>query len=118
MLKTTLIEFSAKDLIFVDKNSIVDKIDDAASKIGGAKSKIMIMPKFLFQSKLLIESNFGLGFPTFEAKLAFAILKQAFIEAPILYHFDPKCYICIKTDVLSYTIGKVFSELILNNLGR
>ena len=52
------------------------------------------------------------SFLTSEAKLVFLRLRQTFIEAPILYHFDPECYIRIETDASSYTIGGILSQLI------
>ena len=51
------------------------------------------------------------GFLTPEARLAFTQLKQAFVEAPILYHFDPKSHIRIETDASSFAIGGVLSHL-------
>ena len=39
------------------------------------------------------------------AKLAFAELRQAFVKAPILHHFDPERHIRIETDVSGYAIG-------------
>ena len=39
-------------------------------------------------------------------------LQKAFIKAPILRHFDPKCYIRIETDASGYAIGEVFSQMI------
>ena len=51
------------------------------------------------------------------AKKIFTKLKQAFIEAPILNHFDLEHYIQIETDKFDYTIGKIFSQLTLDNLG-
>ena len=48
---------------------------------------------------------------TYGAKEAFNRLKQAFIEAPILQHFDLKSHIRIKTDASGYAIGRVFSQL-------
>ena len=44
-----------------------------------------------------------------EAKLAFSRLKQAFTKAPILHHFDSKCYIWIETDASHYAIGGILS---------
>ena len=46
-----------------------------------------------------------------EAKLVFLRLGQAFIEAPILYHFDPERYIQIKTDASDYAIGGILSQV-------
>ena len=43
---------------------------------------------------------------------AFNRLQLAFIEAPILQHFDPKCYIWIETDALGYAINGMLSHLI------
>ena len=36
-----------------------------------------------------------MSFLTPKAKLAFTQLKQAFVEAPIFHHFDPKYHIWI-----------------------
>ena len=35
----------------------------------------------------------GTGFFILKARLTFTLLRQAFVEAPILCHFDPKCHI-------------------------
>ena len=51
------------------------------------------------------------NFLTSEAKLAFSRLRQAFTEAPILHHFDPKRYIRIETDASGYAIGGIVSQL-------
>ena len=48
---------------------------------------------------------------TSEAKLAFLQLRQAFTEAPILYHFDLKRHIRLKTDASGYAIGGILSQL-------
>ena len=53
----------------------------------------------------------------FETKKAFKKLRQMFIETLILNHFDLERHIWIKTDVSGYTIGKILSQLTLNNLG-
>ena len=50
--------------------------------------------------------------------MTFSKLKQAFIKAPILYHFDPEHHIRVETDVSGYAIGRVFSQLTLDDLGR
>ena len=67
------------------------------------------------KSKKTIRS---LDFFTPGAKLAFTKLRQAFIKALILYHFDPEYHIRIETDVSGYTIGGVLSQLTSNNLGQ
>ena len=68
--------------------------------------------------KLIYMSNVGAieepNFLTLDAKKAFNHLQLTFIKAPILRHFDPKCYIQIETDVSSYFIGGVLSQLNLD----
>ena len=59
-----------------------------------------------------------LSFLTFRARMAFAKLRQAFIKAPILHHFDLERYIRVETDMSGYAIGGVFSQLTLDNLGQ
>ena len=68
----------------------------------------------LSKSKKTVWSDFL----TLRAKLAFAELRQAFIKAPILHHFDPECYIGIETDASGYAIGGVLSQLTSDDLGR
>ena len=52
------------------------------------------------------------------AKLAFTELRQAFLKAPILHHFDPERHIRIEMDVSGYAIGGVLSQLTSDDLGR
>ena len=58
------------------------------------------------------------GFLTLGARKAFTKLRQAFIIAPILQHFELKCYIWVKTDASGYAISGVLSQLISDDLGR
>ncbi len=51
-------------------------------------------------------------FLTSEVKKAFIYLRKAFTKALILYYFDIKRYIHIKTNVLGYTIGRILSQMI------
>lgn len=48
----------------------------------------------------------------------FVELRQACIKAPILYHFDVEYHIRIEMDILGYVIGKVLSQLTIDNLDR
>ena len=48
----------------------------------------------------------------------FTELRQAFLKAPILHHFDPEHHIWIETDVSGYAIGGVLNQLTLDDLGR
>ena len=68
----------------------------------------------LSKSKKIVGSDFL----TLRAKLAFTKLRQAFLEASILYHFDPEHHIRIETDVSGYAIYGVFSQLISDDLDR
>lgn len=74
----------------VDKANIVDK----ASIIDKTNMKSL-------------ESRIGFLIP--RTRLTFTKLKQAFIIAPFLYHFDLEYHIWIETDVLGYTIYGVLS---------
>lgn len=53
-------------------------------------------------------------FLTSSIKKVFNFLKQAFIKALIFQYFDPKYYIRIKINALSYAIEKVPSQLNIN----
>ena len=59
------------------------------------------------------QKTVGSDFLTPGAKLAFTELRQAFLKALILYHFDPERHIWIETDASSYAIGGVLSQLTL-----
>lgn len=48
-------------------------------------------------------------FFTCGARKAFIKLRQAFVEALILNHFDLECHIQIETDASGYSIGKILS---------
>ena len=76
------------------------------------KSKSWTKSGYLGNSNNLEKSKFL----TFKAKKAFNRLKQAFIEAPILQHFNPKYHIRIEIDVSGYTIEGVLSQLTPNQL--
>ena len=56
-------------------------------------------------------------FLTSGARKAFTKLRQVFVKALILNHFDLEYYIQIETDTSGYIIGRIFSQLILDDLG-
>ena len=68
----------------------------------------------LSKSKKMVQSDFF----TPGAKLAFVKLRQAFVKALILHHFDLERHIRIEIDVSGYAIGRVLSQLTSDNLGR
>ena len=74
------------------------------------KSKILIKSKNHDFPKSKTEKA-GTGFFTPKARLAFTQLRQAFVEAPILHHFDLKSYIRIEIDISGYVIGGILSQL-------
>ena len=67
------------------------------------------------KSKKTVRSS---DFLTPGAKQAFTELKQAFLKAPILHHFNPERYIRIETNVSGYAIDGVLSQLTSDDLGR
>lgn len=81
------------------------KIDFSANKSTSANSINAIS-----SDKLIVETNGKdrrTEYITLGAKLSFIKLKQAFITAPILHHFDPKCHVRIETDMSDYAIDGI-----------
>ena len=72
------------------------------------KSKILVKSKNHDFPKSRIEKA-GMGFLTPKARLVFTQLRQAFVKAPILHHFNPKSHIWIETNASSYAIGGILS---------
>ena len=70
--------------------------------------------KNLSKSKKAVRSDFL----TPGARLAFTKLRQVFVKALILHHFNPERYIRIEMDTSGYAIGGVLSQLTLDDLGR
>ena len=62
-------------------------------------------------------SNNVSNYLTPAAKRAFDQLRQAFTEAPIFQHFDPKQYIRVETDASGYATSGMLSQL-TNNSGQ
>ena len=102
----------------IDESGMNDvEVDGDKVEVDEVGKKVQKSSKFkiLSKSKKTIRS---LDFLTLRAKLAFTKLKQAFLKAPILYHFDPECHIRIETGALGYTISRVLSQLTSDDLGR
>ena len=81
-----------------------------------AKSKKAKLTKLKKSDLLNAKANFGTDFLTPKTKKVFIHLWNAFIEALILRHFDPKRHIWIETDASGYAIGGVLSQLTSNQL--
>ena len=75
------------------------------------KSKILVKSKSHDFPPNSRNKEARMGFLTSEARLAFTQLKQAFVKAPILHHFDLESYIQIETDISGYAIGGILSQL-------
>ena len=86
-------------------------IDDSEVEVDEVEKNIQKRSK----SKKTVRSS---DFFTCRAKLAFTKLRQAFFKAPILHHFDLERHIRIETDVSGYAIGRVLSQLTLDDLGQ
>ena len=91
--------------------------NEATNPIKGKKQAKTIKFKILIKSKSYSfppnsrNREAETGFLTLEARLAFTQLKQAFVKAPILHHFDLESYIQIETDISGYAIGGILSQL-------
>ena len=97
------------------------RIDDSefdGSEVGNDEvgKKVQKSPKCknLFKSQKAIGSNFF----TPGARLAFIKMRQAFVKAPILYHFNPECHIRIETDEFDYAISRALNQLISDDWGQ
>ena len=110
MLRTTgLFEELALRVFKVDNNEIVGCDGDRANKtvIDLSKSKNNKYKKLTYISNIGAIEKFI--FLIFNAKKAFNHLKQAFIKASIVQHFNSKCHIWIEINVLGYAISKVLN---------
>ena len=91
--------------------------DDKVVGVGGRANKTVVNSSIQSKNEksryLTRVPNIGAtGEPNFltpDAKKAFNHLRLAFIEAPILRHFDPESHIRIETDASGYAIGGVLS---------
>ncbi len=93
----------------IDSGGTIDgDIKNLSSIVKSAKSK---KPNFA-------KTNFGIDFLTSRAKKTFIHLQKAFIEAPILRHFDPECHIQIVIDASGYAIDGVLSQMTSDHLDQ
>ena len=88
--------------------------DDEVDGGGGEDDEVGKKGRKTSKSKKSVRSDFL----TPGAKLAFTELRQAFLKAPILHHFDPERHIRIETDASGYAIGGVLSQLTSDDSGR
>ena len=88
---------------------------EVGSIAGSGTCKDEMVERSPLKSKNL---NGAIVYQTPNTKQAFTQLWQAFIKAPILWHFDLERHIQIETEVSGYTIGGVFNQLIWDNSGQ
>ena len=97
------------------------QIDDNEVSGGKVNDEVGNKDQKTSKSKKLSKYKKTVGssdFLTPRARLAFNKLRQVFVKAWILQHFNPERYIRFETNVLEYTIDRVLSQLISDNLGR
>ena len=113
LLKITGLSDLASKAFKVDNNEVV------GSNSGRANETVLNLSKNNKSRNSTCVPNIGAtGEPNFltpDAKKAFNHLRLAFIEAPILRHFDPESHIRIETDASGYAIGGVLSQLNLDS---
>ena len=95
--------FRINDNEVVEVNKKVNKtVVNLFNKLKNNKSKnLTCIPNIWAMRKSI--------FQTFNAKKTFNHLKQAFIKALILWHFDLKSHIWIKIEASNYAISKMLS---------
>ena len=94
----------------IDDVEVEVKVDEVEKNVQNSSKS-----KNLAKSKKTVRCS---DFLTLGAKLAFTELRQAFLKALILHHFNPERYIRIEIDVSGYAIGRVLSQLTSDDLGR
>lgn len=126
MLKTTgLFDKSAfmrnnsQKLVFKrnNSNSKIDRFGNGGVKFAKKSEKSkgwkLAKSKNLSKSRNLPKFYAKKAEPSFlisNVRMAFNRLRLIFTEAPILWHFNPKCYIWIEIDTSSYAIGDILSQ--------
>ena len=83
---------AGRDKSELDRSRMDDvEVDGTEVEDNEVGKKVQKTSKFknLSKSKKTVESSFF----TPRARLAFIELRQTFVKAPILHHFDPKCHI-------------------------
>ena len=101
-----MVDGSGMNSVEVDGGEIeVDEIGKEVQKLSKSKNSSKFKKR-------------ELGFLTPRAKKAFTKLRQAFIKAPILHHFDSERHIQVERNKSGYAIGGVLSQLTSDDLGQ
>ncbi len=88
-----------------------ENLSTAAKSVKSKKSQLTKSKKSDLPKANFAKVNSRTDFLTSKAKKAFIYLQKAFIEAPILRHFDPEYHIWIETNASEYAIGGVLSQM-------
>ena len=96
----------------VDQSNLITI--DVSNKLDEKSSKARLLKSSRTQKLARSESGFLIA----NAKQAFSRLKQAFIEAPVLQHFDPEQHIQIEINASGYAIVGVLSQLASDDSGQ
>ena len=99
MLSTSLQPANALPATAIDDSEVVESSGRNKRKL--AKSDFTKLVRGVEESSFL----------ALDARRAFTQLRQVFIEAPILQHFDSERHIQIETNAFSYAIGGVLSQM-------
>lgn len=83
------------------------------SKITTLLTLILKVISFLTGNDTHIIGTGSSIFLILKAKLAFLLLKQAFIETSTLHHFNSEVYIWVETNAFDYVISDILSQSIL-----
>lgn len=92
---------------------MIKTLPKAKKSKNSTKSKKPAMAKKLKFAKITNKVS-EIDFLTFKSKTIFLYLQIAFIKVLILYHFDLKYHIRIKTNISRYTIDKILNQLTLD----
>ena len=90
-----------------DRRCKLDRIeisDDEVDDEVGKKAQKTFKSKKLSKSKKIVRSDFFIS----RAWLSFTKLRQAFVKAPIFYHFDLERHIWVEMDISGYAISGLF----------
>ena len=105
MLKTSLTQ-SAENFSLLINIAEEAEVGDDASDCEDRK----------VERSLRLKNSNRAGYLTPEARLAFTLLRKAFIKALIFWYFDLECHIRTETNPSYYSIGRILSQLTLDNL--
>ena len=89
----------------------VDDIEIDGSEVGDDEVEKKVQKTSKAKNLSKSKKTVGSDFLTPGARLTFTKLRQAFVEALILHHFDPERHIWVEIYILDYAISKVFSQL-------